>query len=201
MNERKSKNIVIIALCITLIFMGVGFSALSSRITINGTASTSSSWDVRITDIQATEAYTSANDTTITDDASLAAYEGEKISSTQSTATFDATLAQPGDYVIYSITVKNQGTIGATLNSLTETIQRATENAGVEGAEAREPIKFQLQGLSTDSPANVLAAETGEVTFTVKAYYDATVVGEKAPDAGSELLSRTYSLVLEYVQA
>lgn len=198
MNERKSKNIVIIALCITLIFMGVGFSALSSTLTINGTARASSSWDVRITNIKATEAYTSANETTITDAASLAAYEGDNISFTQSTATFDATLAQPGDYVIYSITVRNQGTIGATLNELTETIQRATENAGVEGAEAKEPIKFQLQGIAAN---DALAAETGEVTFTVKAYYDATVVGEKAPEAGSELLSRTYSLVLEYVQA
>ena len=38
MSEKKSKNIVIIALCITLIFIGVGFAALSETLTINGTA-------------------------------------------------------------------------------------------------------------------------------------------------------------------
>ena len=53
MNERKSKNIVIVALCITLIFMGVGFSLLSQQLTINGSASVDSGsrWDIEIDSI------------------------------------------------------------------------------------------------------------------------------------------------------
>ena len=34
MGEKKTKNVVIIALCLTLIFMGVGFAALSQNINI-----------------------------------------------------------------------------------------------------------------------------------------------------------------------
>lgn len=48
MGEKKTKNVVIIALCLTLIFMGVGFAALSQNINIKatGTVSGKTAWDI-----------------------------------------------------------------------------------------------------------------------------------------------------------
>ena len=48
MGEKKTKNVVIIALCLTLIFMGVGFAALSQNINIEatGTVSANTAWNV-----------------------------------------------------------------------------------------------------------------------------------------------------------
>ena len=40
MGEKKTKNVVIIALCLTLIFMGVGFAILSQNLTITTIALT-----------------------------------------------------------------------------------------------------------------------------------------------------------------
>ncbi len=144
MSENKSKNIVIIALCITLIFMGVGFSLLSQTLTINGTASidSNSSWSVQIA------SYTDANDST-NNVAAIAAYEAVfagvdvedltvfnnaanatlsstanprvlgKTDFTTTSATFNVLLNEPGDYVVYKVRVENAGTINAKLTSAT----------------------------------------------------------------------------------
>ncbi len=135
MNERKSKNIVIIALCITLIFMGVGFSILSQELTINGSASVdaNSTWDVRIESITPVQA---VNAGTAVASGDLATYYAvapvsnaipsgaygtitAPTSPNYSTAAFAVNLVQPGDYVIYKINTGNRGTLDAVLASAT----------------------------------------------------------------------------------
>ena len=137
MSENKSKNIVIIALCITLIFMGVGFSLLSQTLTINGTARAVGSWSIVIDSIEAvkvkyahTESTSSsdldkfnrATGTTLTGTSTLAlgtnlgrAY----VNDPATTANFDALLNEPGDYVIYKVVVGNYGSIDAQLSNST----------------------------------------------------------------------------------
>lgn len=199
MNERKSKNIVIIALCITLIFMGVGFSLLSQTLNINGTTTVTGTWDIQITEAKAIEAYdtSAATPAVMTNESEIATFLDKcgdnEITLTSSTAVdFNVTLAQPGDYVVYQITVKNNGTINATLKTLTEEIERANE-------EASEPIKYTLTGIAQDDPLNA----SQEVTFTIKAEYDSTFYGAKVSgiEDFAERMERDYSLVLFYEQA
>lgn len=193
MNERKSKNIVIIALCITLIFMGVGFSALTANLEINGTATVSGSWNVQITDIKATSAHIAGQDTT-----DVAAYnavlaEGDTTSNgvryTATAATFNLTLNEPGDWVEYEVTVTNGGNIDATLESVVTSLDTVTEDA-----EKLEPIKYTL------TPAEGDLLSTGETTDTyiVRATYDPSFVGANAPAA--EKMSRAYTVTMNYVQ-
>lgn len=128
MNERKSKNIVIIALCITLIFMGVGFSILSQTLTINGSASVdaNSSWSIQIDNIEPVDAVYAG---TAVSSADLNKFVGTPdqgaiptnyygtVTKTTTTGEFKVNFIQPGDYVIYKITTGNHGTLDAVLDA------------------------------------------------------------------------------------
>lgn len=193
MNERKSKNIVIIALCITLIFMGVGFSALSQTLTINGTTTVSGRWDVRITDIKATSAFiagAAAEDLTAYN-AELA--EGSTANGVRfdaTSATFNLNLAEPGDWVEYTVTVTNGGNIDATLNSIVTSLDEVTAED-----EAKEPIKYTL----TRAEGDLLAtAGQNTDTYIVRATYDPSFTGANVPAA--DKMSRAYTVTMIYNQ-
>lgn len=51
-SERKSKGIIIGVLCAVIVFMSIGFAALSSQLTIRGNATISDTWNVQITNIE-----------------------------------------------------------------------------------------------------------------------------------------------------
>jgi len=102
------KNIVIGALIFAICVMSIGYAALSTTLTINGTATISQDWNVAITDIAVDTTNSSASDT----------YTSNSATHTDTTATFDVTLKQPGAYVTYDITIKNKGTIDAERNNV-----------------------------------------------------------------------------------
>lgn len=194
MNERKSKNIVIIALCITLIFMGVGFSALSQQLTINGTTTVSGKWNVQITDIEATGAYiagASVSDLT----AYNAEYDESKTTANYvkydaTSATFNLNLSEPGDWVEYTVTVTNGGNIDATLASVVTSLDNVSDDD-----EAKEPIKYTISDI-TDA---ALAANGGTHTYVVRATYDPSFTGANAPAA--DKMTRSYTVTMVYNQA
>ena len=122
MEEKRSKNIVIIALCLTLIFMGVGFAALSQNLTVKTTGTIGAeqdNWKVRFTAF--------ADDT-----ASLAIAnnqgkdttgEAEIFTEDNTIATVNFSLTKPGDKVQYKGTITNNGSIAAELTSLTTSLK------------------------------------------------------------------------------
>ena len=67
MNRRKRNNIIIGALCCALVFIGVGYAALNTVLTINTTASTSGNFDIhfsaKIVNCTACALYTCLNHT------------------------------------------------------------------------------------------------------------------------------------------
>ena len=193
MNERKSKNIVIIALCVTLIFMGVGFSALSQQLTITGTATVSGEWNVQVTEIKAVEVYDNsvATPAASTDTAAIQAYlaKNENNSTDMSTtsATFNVDLAQPGDYIVYEVTVENKGNINAKLGSLV---------AGVTGTDS-EAIDYTLEGITEGATLDAGATNT----YRVKVAYDVNSIGANAPDLANGSLTETFTVTAVYNQA
>ena len=117
MGEKKTKNVVIIALCLTLIFMGVGFAALSQNINIEatGTVSGKTAWDVHYASFALNQKGGNAADTT-----PEATDGGVKYLDTyKTTATVNFTLTAPGDYVEYKGTITNFGSIDAKLSTYT----------------------------------------------------------------------------------
>ena len=120
MSEKKSKNIVIIALCITLIFMGVGFAALSQTLTVNATATINGSWDVHYSEFKDN---TSALNLTNNEGVSTNPTGTTNAFTTDTTAaTVAFTLKKPGDKVQYTATIINAGSIQANLDSFTSTL-------------------------------------------------------------------------------
>ncbi len=99
----KRKAMIITALVLSVIFMGIGFAALSSSIAINGTAKVSSVWDVAITNVEMVENYGLNPEV-----------ESPSFSGTEAYFNLDFA-GMPGDYVIYEITIENRGTISAKL--------------------------------------------------------------------------------------
>ncbi len=160
------KNIVIGALIFAICVMSIGYAALSTTLTINGTATISQDWNIAITDIAIDTSSSSAAETYA---------EATPASHTDTTATFDVTLKQPGAYVTYDITIKNKGTIAGNLDAVvTPTIT----------APNLEIIDYTIE----QQPASSLAANDNaaggldETVLKVKVKY---VEGKSLDDAQS----------------
>lgn len=147
--KMNKKAIISIVLCLAAVFMGVGYSILSSNLKITGGANITSTWDVRITGI-------------VNDNASGSAYNLEEPSFTNDTARFRVALVDPGDSMTYTITIENQGTITAILNNL---------NITTSGTDA---IIYEVTGIKE---GDTLTAGQS-VNVTVVARYNSNVIAD-----------------------
>lgn len=175
MGEKKTKNVVIIALCLTLIFMGVGFAALSQNINIGatGTVSAKTAWDVRYASFTLNKSGGYAADTTPN-----ATDGGVKyLDASKTTATVTFTLTAPGDYVEYKGTITNFGSIDAKLSTynssftnnqyVDKTITIGGENiVANESHNVTSPAIALVKGNTTGSSTDVVVKYTLKDTVT-----------------------------------
>ena len=107
-NHTKQKFIALAVLLILAI--SIGYAALSTTLTINGTANiASNSWLIYFTNVQVTSGSVTATTTPTTSGTST------------TTLTWAVNLQTPGDYYEYNVDVKNDGTIDAMIGSLSNT--------------------------------------------------------------------------------
>lgn len=147
--RHNKKTIISIALCIGIFFMAVGYSILMTQLKINGSANITSTWDIRITGI--------SNGTSVG-----SAYNIEEPSFTDTTAKFNVSLVNPGDSMTYTVTIKNNGTLTAILNSMDIT---------TSGTDA---IIYEVTGLKEGD--TITAGSTK--TLTVVARYNSNVIAD-----------------------
>ena len=148
MRSKKKKNIMIIVLCFVLLLMGVGYAALSQRLTIGGTAKMQGVWDVRITNIQLSRKTGLAKDNS---------HKYENLS-----ASFQTETLAPGDMLEYTVSVSNRGNIDAKVSEI---------NATLDGPEA---IKYTVEGIKKGDV--IKEGVTKEVIITIKFDETATVI-------------------------
>ena len=148
MRSKKKKNIMIIVLCFVLLLMGVGYAALSQRLTIGGTAKMQGVWDVRITNIQLSRKTGLAKDNS---------HKYENLS-----ASFQTETLAPGDMLEYTVSVSNRGNIDAKVSEI---------NATLDGPEA---IKYTVEGIKKGDI--IKEGVTQEVIITIKFDENATVI-------------------------
>ena len=110
--ERGAKVIAVVALLVAVAGLTIGYAAYSSTLTINGTATVDpANWNVKF-------AYTSGDSLT-------AETTGNATQTTAPTLTdtavsgFNVVLNAPGDSITYKFSVKNTGTLDATLGTYT----------------------------------------------------------------------------------
>ena len=156
--------------------MAVGYAAFAQQLTINGTASVTSAWQVELTDIEATSTNGTGADVASADSGA----DGGTALINSSTAQFKADLKSPGDSVTYTVTVENKGNINAQVKSIEFT----------EGDDSA-PISYTYTGINQGDP--LTASDT--TTFTVTVTYDDTV--ESQP----ETLNNTLTMHVNYEQA
>lgn len=105
--NRKIKILSLVALIVAVLGLGVAFAALSSKLTINGSAKAQAgSWNIHF-------AKTLDMPTQTTGDASFT----EPTLSDTSILGFKATVTKPGDSVTYYFDIVNSGTVDALVDS------------------------------------------------------------------------------------
>ena len=163
------KQKIIIGALIIVGLASIAYAAFSQSLTINGTGTTAADWDVKITGITAT----SANGATQVNGSPTF---------TATSATFDVELAHPGASAEYQVTVTNNGSIDAKLDSLTDI---ATINSA-----APTDITYTVSGV-TASTTTLAAGTTNVVTVKVEWDANSTITTTQ---------SKSATLTLNYVQ-
>lgn len=145
--------------------IAIGYSAFTSQLEITGSSSIVSNWNVEITNVSVK---------TVTGTASKAI---EPVIS-GSSATFKTNLESPGDSMTYEVTVTNNGTVDAKVNS-------------IETTDSLNPaIVFTVAGINQ----NDLLESGQSQTFDVTTAYSEEVTTQ--PDE----LAATFAVKLNYVQ-
>lgn len=123
--QRKRKVIVIVALLVIIMGVSVAYAAMSTTLNINGTANVvPATWDIHFENLAPAVTTGDATDTkdgvpvpTISDD-------------TLTISDFDVTLTKPGDSVVYTFDIVNNGTLDAKLSTLTMPLTTALTYVG-----------------------------------------------------------------------
>ena len=160
----KNKNLIIVIFLIAISMMSIAYSSFVTSIKLNTKSTISGEWNIKIIKVEVKDKSNEADPGTL--------------NFTDTTATFDAKLNKPSDFITYEITIKNQGTIDAKLDNITIT------------GEKDEPKEILYENTS---PANNLGK--GEQTsFTITVKYDDTA--DKIP----ELKTKTITSTIIYTQ-
>ena len=163
--ESKHKNALIGALLAVVFVMAVGYAAFAQQLTINGSASITSNWHVGFDTSKTSgpgviDPTMGANGTTAP--SGTIDYSGDQ------QATISATLNQPGDKVVFTLTIQNKGTINARLNDPVVTLTSAGPDENPDQLITKEGnIIFTVS-----RPAQSTIDASEETTMTVTAEFD-----------------------------
>lgn len=175
----KDKKFVIGALLAILIVMAVGYSAFSTVLTINGTASINSNWNVAF-DTTKTSGVNGVITKTTGFTGGTAPDGSVSYGSNGQTATVNATLRQPGDKVVFKLTIQNKGTLAANLGTPSVSGTNCSAS-GLTCTSSSGHIKFTV----TNPTPTSLAASTGTSTITVTAEFPNTTVSSSTTENAS----------------
>ena len=161
--------------------IGVGYAALMSTISINGTTQiTSAKWDVHFANVIET-----AGGVTATKAATITSGNATEV-------TYDVTLAKPGDYYEFEVDVENTGTLPAKIST-------APTLGGVSAAQdvyLNYTVKWKDSKADPATGDEIAAGD--KKTAVVRIEYDKNVSSDQLPATG-ETLALTFSM--NFVQA
>ena len=177
---KKNVNQKLIAIAVLLLLaISVGYAALSTTLTINGTANiASNSWLIYFTNVQVTSGSVTATTAPTTSGTST------------TTLTWVVSLNKPGDFYEYYVDVKNDGTIDAMIGSLSNTSLTTNQ------------AKYLNYGVTYDDGATIEQydkLDAGDtVTLKVRVEYKTDLNPEDLPSEPAEI---TFEYTSNYVQA
>ena len=118
-SQRDKRNYIIIALCLIVVIMGVGYAAFSSLLTINGTANISNSWCVGFDNTKTSDLQITKGVSTGTTPTGSMSYSGTACGTNLvPTSSLASHFYQPGDQIEYTLTITNKSTVTAAIKSI-----------------------------------------------------------------------------------
>ena len=145
LHKNSNRKFIVIAI-VLLLAISIGYAALSTTLTINGTANiAANSWLVYFTNVQVKTGSVTATQVPTTSGTST------------TTLTWAVNLQTPGDYYEYNVDVKNDGTIDAMIGSLS--------NTSLTTNQAKYCLAVGAKRNNTELIAVVLGAETSQERF------------------------------------
>ena len=169
---RKTKAVAIVALIVAVLGLTVAFAALSTTLTINGTAEVNTAtWDIHFENLSSAVTTGDATETT-----APTIQVGADSKPNTKIGDFKVQLTKPGDSVTYTFDVKNTGTIDATLGTLTIGTPVCTSNTSVDEDETIVCDNLTYELTYTDGGTPVAQNDTlnkGETkNLTLKLAFD-----------------------------
>ena len=144
--KSKQRNIVIGSLCAIVLLMAVGYAAFSTVLNIQGTSNITSSWNIKITNVESKNIVGTASNKVNPSWDNL-------------TAEINANLESPGDSIEYEITVTNGGSLNAKLDKINisdsqnKSIKFTT--SGIEEGDLLEAGKVAVVKIKIEYPSNI----------------------------------------------
>lgn len=190
--ERNGKALAIIALLVAIVGLSVGFAALSTVLTINGTGKVkTSNWDVHFANLGSTPTKVGT-----------ATEETAPVLTDTTVQTFDVSLMTPGDSITYTFDVTNAGSYDARISSITIPTPQCTgtgDNATTDASNVCNNLTYTLK---YDNGTAVAANDTlnmGETKHLVlKLEYSSSVTADQLPTANVTISELQIPIV--YVQ-
>lgn len=176
--ERKIKILSIIALIVSVLGLTVAFAALSQTLTINGSASVdAATWDIHFANLQAPE---------ITGDASVTT---PLVLESTTISNFNVSVTKPGDKIVYTFDIVNNGTINAVIDNFNEM------QLYIYKVIANQDLTYDLNGdgyVTVDDLKSLLSM------IKVGLYYEDEVTKVKQGDPLNAGDTKKVKLIVEY---
>ena len=203
--ESKHKNALIGALLAVVFVMAVGYAAFAQLLTINGTATIDSSWDVHFDPSQTSStgvAVVNGGGAGATAPSGTIAYN-----SANTTATLSASLQQPSDTVTFTLKPTNYGSLSAKPAAapvITTTDDNVTVAQGGQSATTTN-IKWEIVSADTTVATNHTLTGANGTTPVPAASQDTIVVKASFTGGQNESVqanqSASIQITINYVQA
>lgn len=172
--KNNNKKIIIMAL---LLVISIGFSIISSSLTINGVSSIKGhTWNVHFQNVQVQTGSVTATT--------------PAISGTQTTVTYNVTLNQPGDFYEFTVDAVNSGTIDAMVDTVTAT--------GLTAAQQKYLVYTATYADDSEILQKHSLKKQSMEKYKIRVEYNSEVVGEDLPTS-DQTVSLSFSV--NYVQA
>ena len=155
----RKKTIICMVLCIAVLLLAVGYAAFATKLKISSKGNITSNWNIFFSSISSS--------------ATGQAYNIETPSVTGTTANFRTGLKLPGDKMVYTIVIKNGGTVNAIINEI-----KITSNSSTK-------VTYNVSGLTK----GYKLAKSTEKTFTVTVELDSNITSLPEESIGSINLS------------
>lgn len=181
--KQKNKKFIVLAM-VLLLLISIGYAAISTTLTINGTANiAATSWNVYFTNLQTTTG-------------SVTPSVAPTASGTNTTSlNYTVTLENPGDFYEFTVDVKNGGTINAKIadDGISNTTLTSTQDTYVnytvtylDGTAIQAGDKLSKNGQTIDGIGDTR-------TIKVRVEYDDSITAEQLNALGDDI-----TLILEF---